>query len=425
MKTPVFLWLLLSFLSIFGKTDNPSENQFGGVLYEYPYINSLPSEQSPVPEGYEPFHLEHYGRHGSRNMLSKEDYDIPVQNLEKAEKAGKLTPLGHKTLDYLRKLQKGSRDKLGELTPKGALQHRVIGNRMARNFPQIFTPGADLSAVSTIVNRCIMSMNNSVAGINEVVPGLEFITDSSKDNMWFMNFKDEEALNIRARVNTLVLDKYRDSLMRESAFLSRLVTDPEFAGKHVSPGLLPRLYWALSSTQNNDDNPLMLEEVFGHDDLLMNWNYGNARRFLLGGNSKLTNNRMPFSQRHLLRQIINHTDSAIAKGTPGANLRYGHDDVLMPLLVLMELDNFGIEINSFEELETSGWHDYDITPMAGNLQLVFYRPIGKYAPEEILVKAMINECEASMPGSPVDGPYYKWEEIKKYYLKKLEKSGLD
>ncbi len=38
--------------------------------------------------GYEPFHLEHYGRHGSRWLIGENDYKTPVRNLEKAERAG-------------------------------------------------------------------------------------------------------------------------------------------------------------------------------------------------------------------------------------------------------------------------------------------------------------------------------------------------
>lgn len=32
---------------------------------------------------------------------------------------------------------------------------------------------------------------------------------------------------------------------------------------------------------------------------------------------------------------------------------------------------------------------------------------------------MINEREVTMPGKPVSGPYYRWDEVKKYYLDKL------
>lgn len=425
MRIILLFGFIFAFLQLSGFSKVVSENELGGVLYAYPYIDSLPSPQTPPPSGYVPFHIEHYARHGSRWMLNADDYDIPVKNLEKAEKANKLTSLGKKTLNYLRSLQKSAKGHLGQLTEKGAFQHRIIGQRIATNFPEIFFPEAYLTAKSTIVTRCIESMNSALDGINEVKPGLTFEINSSQDNLWFMNYKDTPALELRDKVNKNVLDTYRDSIMSDATYLDRLVSDEKFAHEQVEPGLLPRLYWALSSPQNINDDPLILEEVFGHRDLMKNWNYGNARRFLLGGNSSLTKGRMPFSQRFLLGRIIADADSAINNACVGANLRFGHDDVLMPLIVLMELNNFGTEINSFEELEKSGWHDYEITPMAGNLQLVFYHTEYDFDPNEILIKALINEQEVSMPGIPVSGPYYRWIDLRNYYLSKLYSFSFD
>ena len=39
--------------------------------YAYPTPNGI---QTPVPEGYSPFYVSHYGRHGSRWMTSDERY---------------------------------------------------------------------------------------------------------------------------------------------------------------------------------------------------------------------------------------------------------------------------------------------------------------------------------------------------------------
>ena len=89
----------------------------------------------------------------------------------------------------------------------------------------------------------------------------------------------------------------------------------------------------------------------------------------------------------------------------------------------MELGDYGKEINSFAELENSDWRDFEAIPMGGNLQLVFYRPVDKenLTADDILVKAMINETEVTMPGTPVTGPYYNWAPLRDYYLAKTLK----
>ena len=419
----LFLSFILSVpFTIFGQTSDFTGHQLAGNLLEYPYVATPPPALTRAPQGFVPFHIEHYGRHGSRWLLGPEDYSVPVENLTKAEKAGKLTPLGVETLEALRMIEQNSHGRLGELSDKGALQHQAIGRRMALNFPEVFTPEADLTAKSTIVIRCIISMANALEGIQSVAPGVSFDKDASQADMWFMNFDDKPAWTIKDSVSKIVLEPYRDSLLIADTYLSRLVTDPEFARDSVEPGLLPRMYWVLGNTQSHSGQPWLFEKVFSKEELSNFWKAGNAGWFIHGGNSSLTEHRMPLVQRNLLNRIIERTDSAAASGRPGANLRFGHDGILLSIITLMELGGYGDEINSLEELENTNWRDFDIIPMAGNMQLIFYRPADNPYPssEDILVKALINEREVTMPTTPVSGPYYRWGDLREYYINKLK-----
>lgn len=423
------LFLLIPFIG-WSQPKSATGFELAGNLMAYPYIENEPPVQTPAPDGYVPFHMEHYGRHGSRWLIGPEDYMVPVKNLEKAEKADKLTPLGKKTLKGLRQIQKESKGRLGELSDKGAIQHRTIGKRMALNFPEIFTPDADLTAKSTTVIRCIISMANALEGIQSVVPDVHFEKDASQADMWFMNYDDKPAWQVKDSVAAIVLEPYKQSLNKSgSSYLSRLVTDEKYARDSVEPGLLPRMYWVLGNAQSHSGQPWLFEEVFSRQELEENWKAGNASWFIHGGNTPLTNARMPYVQRNLLKRIIERTDSSILTSKPGANLRFGHDGILVSIITLMELGPYGDEIKSLADLENSNWKDYDIIPMAGNMQLIFYKPEGKddLSPDDILVKALINEREVSMPGIPVSGPYYRWGDLRNYYQSKLssfEKSNL-
>jgi hypothetical protein len=131
---------------------------------------------------------------------------------------------------------------------------------------------------------------------------------------------------------------------------------------------------------------------------------------------------MPFSQRNLLRNIIETADTVLgnsaAKANIQATLRFGHEVCVMPLACLLELDSCGISVENPDELDRY-WRNYNIFPMACNIQLVFYRPKGK--PGDVLVKAMLNEREASLPVQPTQWPYYKWNDLRNYYTEKLKK----
>jgi hypothetical protein len=72
-----------------------------------------------------------------------------------------------------------------------------------------------------------------------------------------------------------------------------------------------------------------------------------------------------------------------------------------------------------EELDQH-WQNYNIFPMGCNVQLVFYRP-KKGKAGDILVKALLNEREVTMPVETTQYPYYKWSDLRAYYLEKLAK----
>lgn len=392
----------------------------GGNYYCYPYLNGEAPALTPAPKGYKPFHIEHYGRHGSRWLIGDGQYKTAVKYLEKGERNGKLTPLGEKTLEAVRKIEKESRGRDGELSDNGAAQHRGIGKRMVKNFPQVFTPATNIDAKSTVVIRCILSMFNALSGIQSVVPDINIKTDASMAEMWYMNQDDPDAWRIKEHADTTVKRDFERRHANKGEYKKKLFNDPVFAADSIPPSLFTSLYSVLVNAQSHSGQPWLVEEIFTPEEARERWMVRNAGWFLHGGNSKLTQNRMPFTQTNLLRNIIESADTAINSSTPSVNLRYGHDSIVMPLTVLLELDGFGVEINDLELLAEKGWRDYLAIPMGGNIQIIFYRKDGAKNAADVLVKVLLNEKEATLPLTAVEGPYYRWNDFKEYYLKKLD-----
>ena len=56
----------------------PTPTKPAGVYYAYTYDNPA---RTPAPEGYEPFYISHYGRHGSRYHSKEEAYAEPLAAL--------------------------------------------------------------------------------------------------------------------------------------------------------------------------------------------------------------------------------------------------------------------------------------------------------------------------------------------------------
>jgi hypothetical protein len=63
------------------------------------------------------------------------------------------------------------------------------------------------------------------------------------------------------------------------------------------------------------------------------------------------------------------------------------------------------------------WQDFNITSMAVNVQMVFYR--NKQG--DVLVKLLHNEKEVLLPFESDLAPYYRWEDFRRYYLDRIEK----
>ena len=94
--------------------------------------------QTPVPKGFKPFYISHYGRHGSRYILRDEKFDHPLRVFADAEYFGKLTPHGKEVYARLKEACKHSYGRPGELTLKGQEQHRQIAARMYKNYKSVF-----------------------------------------------------------------------------------------------------------------------------------------------------------------------------------------------------------------------------------------------------------------------------------------------
>ena len=106
-------------------------------------------------------------------------------------------------------------------------------------------------------------------------------------------------------------------------------------------------------------------------------------------------------------------DARLASGSAGADLRFGHDHVLMSLLMIMDINGAGVIPASAEDLV----YHFSTTdsPMATNLQLVFYTPKCRKRGGEPLVKLLLNGEEARFGDLPtVQGPYYNWVDVRAY-----------
>ncbi len=394
--------------------------QAGSQYLAYPRPAYGIPELTPAPEGYAPFHIEHYGRHGSRWLLDDKDYARPVAYLDSADQQGALTPRGKELLAQLKKIHQDSKNRLGELTPLGHRQHRDIARRMTQNFPEIFKSGTYVDAKSTVVIRCILSMANEIAEIEALVPGIITKCDASRTTQKILapNSTDSVARQLQ-KDNYHHSDEFAENHSDHSAFMSKVFTDPNFLDKENGKKFFEKVFDITVNAQSHDDQP-DLYDLFTPEELHNEWLNNNAWWYIYAGNTGITNNRVPFMQKPLLSNIIESADTAMTSPNISANLRFGHESIVLPLTVLLEANGKAFDTDNLEDLEAN-WRNYEVFPMGSNLQMIFYRPVESNSPnaDDVLVKLLLNEAEATLPGTPVSGPYYRWTDLRKYYLDKL------
>ena len=371
-----------------------------------------------APKGYEPFYLTHYGRHGSRWLIGEWEYQDAMKVLKKAHDMGVLTERGEQLRQQLDEFYKTTIDRRGDLTTVGERQHHRIGKRMTEHFPEIFgAKNSQVDARSTIVIRCILSMVAECEEITAFNPQIRIHNDVSQAFQYYLNHEPwDKAVSDRnnAKWKRVTFD-YKNAYTHPERFCRLLFTDQSFVRYGMDAGSFMRRVFDICSNMQSHDNAPDLYDLFTEDELYDLWRIRNIEWYI-----NYSSEDSPHTQDYLLRNFIETADTIVGqKDFHGATLRFGHEVCVMPLAALMQLGDCYPEV-SMEHLDTLDrvWANYRIFPMASNIQLVFYRP-KKGKPGDILVKAMLNEHEQSLPLKTEQYPYYRWTDVRALFEKRL------
>ncbi len=407
------------------------------VYLAYPWLDKSPALLSPTPEGYEAFYISHYGRHGSRWMPDAARYTVLINLFDSIKQTQSLTPTGEKVYAHLQTAWNDAKDREGSLTPLGAKQHQTIAKRMVSRFPSVFAGNARVEARSSTVMRCAMSMTAFCTALKEANPYLDVTTECNERTLKIIN-------NVTPEAKAMSKDKswYADyekfckktvngDRLCQSLFGENSLTDEQ------KTTVITELYWYASDMQDTDLG-IDLYEHFTDEELYALWTTVNYRMYVCNTWCPLGKGTGPECAKPLLKDIITKADLAITSPTTSADLRFGHDTALLRLLALMGIESCTSREKNPKKF-ADAWQDFRISPMAANLQMVFYQPstnnnqqsttssqqstIGSQQSttsqnnQPILVKFLLNEEETTIPAlTPTVAPcYYDWNDVKRLW----------
>lgn len=416
MKTRIIIATLL--LISFGASAQTTKkelfkdtNRLGANYLAYP--GPTQKALTPAPEGYEPFYISHFGRHGSRYMTENDYYILAINKLDSAAQFGILSQKGAKVLETLKKGYDNAYKRDGDLTALGGLQHRQIAHRMYDRFPSLLSQPLKVDAKSSTVGRCMISMFNFCNELQGLNPTLDIRMDASKSD-WKYIVHNDDVKPKKTELTKELSDKVEaiTESMSTKRYMKSLFTDLAKAEEFIDGyKLAEALYNIASDLQNVPEQGLSLADVFTKEELFCIWQFYNAGWLLECG--LIPGSTPKYEHQRLIRDSIETIACKVIRGgKPTLSLRFSHDGSILPLTYLMGIKE---AMGGTQDIKNLYKHiSIDkLIPMAANLQLVFYLKDGS---DDILVKFLLNENETSIPAVKTDvAPYYHWEDVKAYW----------
>lgn len=383
---------------------DPEQNS--GLYYVYP---DAPGVQTKAPKGFKPFYISHFSRHGSRWLADPKDYTIPLNTLRAADSAGVLTPLGQDALKRLEIVCADASGREGELSPLGERQHRGIAGRMYAHYGQAFSKGAVVTARSTQVHRCMLSMAYFCDRLKESEPGLEISRDASMRDTWFLMSGNPE-YNEYVASHDISFGDYRASTVHPDRFIASLISSQEFIDRRVDKADVYKRMFAIAQDMPNTELDIRFYDLFQPEEMFDLWQGHNAWFFTLTGPNPLAGEMAYRKSLGPLKHILDTAEEYICNGRHGATLRFSHDAYLVPLCTALRLSDCMGGSSDPKEVHKY-WCSHKISPMAGNIQIVFFRNKAG----DVILKFLHNEVEVGIPAETDMYPFYRWEDVKKYY----------
>lgn len=334
--------------------------------------------------------------------------------LREAAQRNQLTADGKRALEIIESLAAEAEGRYGELTPKGAQQHRELIRRMYANYPQVFSNGTHVDARSTYKTRAFLSMAAACVELKGLNPELIITTDASEHDAYYIKYKNPAYEEMHLGNADSVYRAADSVYVHPQRLMKQLFVEPDSIKDPVQ--LMEDLFEldgiSQSSYQQED-----LSFLFTPRERYDLWQRNNFEWYYEKGASPLSGSCMYKLERNLLKNFIETADTVIASKKNGVTLRYGHDTNLAPLAALMGINKLTCATTDWQKIADT-YRTYRIIPMCGNIQLIFFRKPGN---DDILVKILLNEREVTLPVDTDITPYYHWKDVCNYW-EQIEKS---
>lgn len=385
---------------------------------EQPYIFRKEEYTSPPP-GYKPIYINHLGRHGARYLANARGINLVYRIIRDARYKNCLKTEGFQLERDIERFMAVQAGNYGLLSKSGAQMERGIARRMYENYPEVF--GKQVIAVSTYVERTKESMAAFLAELSRYTAREKFNISSNGRVDPILRFFDlnTEYLNYKKQGDwRLQVAAYENRKDYATCILAQFFEKPYLDSLDHQNAIVTDIYSFYTNQFDVGEN-VGLRKYFTCKELKYYWQNKNLTAYLEKGPSNIGQDLPTNIAFALLADFLFTTDNGIRTNQVSANLRFAHAETIIPFASILKLNCCSVQTNNLSKVDCI-WQDYNVAPMAANIQWIVYRRENSY-----LIKMLYNEKEIDFPIDSAIKPYYKWEDIKEFYFSELRNLNLN
>ena len=382
------------------------------------------------PKGYFPVFINHVGRHGARHLTKDVNTTYIYQLLLQADSLKGLSEAGKLLKEKILQLEKVEKKNIKSISLRGKTEQRGIADRMFTNYSNVFINQKPVLHISyTKEIRSLQSCDAYLAGlkqkINETV-----ITKQINDTT--LRFYDMSPSYDDYKINGIwhqYLQQLKDTLKYNN--LAMQVAKQFFTAsyfKNLNEKDLSRftsdlfgfasIFYSIQQEIKSAGYKISnvnMQPFFTCAQLSTLGKIDNAEDFFVKGPGADINGIQVKIALPLLADFIRTTDEYIKTKAVNAQLRFSHAETISPVAALM---GFAAETTTKITDINHIWNADKVIPLSSNIQWILYQKRGN---ENYLIKFLLNEKEIAVKGLATKKfPYYTWDEVRTYYIKKLE-----
>jgi multiple inositol-polyphosphate phosphatase/2,3-bisphosphoglycerate 3-phosphatase len=391
-------------------------------------------QYTPAPVGFEPVFVNYVGRHGAR-FLTKAGSDITLlQVLSQAEKEHALTKKGLLLKEMVIRFLSIENNNYENISLLGAEEQAAIGTRLYKNYKPVFK-NRGLEVQITHKVRTKQSAEGFLRPFEGHKREFALVKDSDENVLRFYDLSPAyQAFKEGLSVHLDSLEKDPRTQQTAASVCAKI-----FTGTFIQHGVtvmvrqkpvvmdaaaiaecvydLYSVQWSIPlemKKKGYNRDSINFGIVLGAKELQW-FNFKNgAADFLEKGAGTDTLGIQVRIAAPLLVDFLNSTDAALQHpDVKDAVLRFTHAEAISPFATLLGIRSASIPVASVYNYNKH-WQTSAIIPLSANIQWIIYSN-GK----EQLVKVLLNEREARLPVKTKQYPYYRWEDLRQYYLEKL------